>query len=728
MTTSFNVRGATSIQSSLGPLYLQLSNIPPAVSTLYTEWLTTTDLINASVLIFTQKILDDGRTVHYIRCGSKYINNVLIGGFPYLVLRNQPQYWYLTTNNAVVPTQSTVDLLEYVPFYIVNNAGNAWSIYNNGQMNIVSLAPLATVNKLVSLYIQEQTQPIVYASRLIAGPATLSPALSGASVYTVDGGNVTINGFDIGVDGQYLTVYALNGWVITLANLSGAVSIEQQIVTPTGADVVSPPGGTFELLYDTTVSKWIVLTQMAAAGGSMVSLANGTAAAPSLSFAADTNTGIYRQVADVDILRFTNGGADSFRTSPGAFLPAGDLTKDLGAVAERYSVVYCGTVSSGASDLVLNGNAAVIPDADNTKTLGLVGTRWLTVFTPTVSNSGDLTLSSGGSVIPQADNFRDLGRIATRWQKVFTLAMDAGASDLTLIGNTAVIPDADNTKDLGLVGTRWRNLYTTGINAGAADLTLTGNAAVKPTVDNSITCGAALFRWADVYTLGINSGASVLTLTATTRIVPSGDTTLHLGSSALRFNTVNCIALDADVSDITVGVGVAMKPSVDSAKTLGTAALRWNAIYANNFYPAGFAVNAFLENGTLMPALQTTNTDITATYTTQTATWYRVGNLVTVVGDIVWNTLTAGTGDLILITSTPASFPPGFANGTPGSVMYNGITIASGTLGIIATTTTGRCDFATVSDAGGAGTVAIGSVAGTGRIRYTLNYFTVSIS
>ena len=167
MTTSFNVRASIGITTSKGIIYLQLSNIPQSITTKYTEWITTTDLINATVFIITQKILVDGRTVHYIRCGSKFIAKTYINNTQYLVLVNQPQYWYLTNDNTIIPTESIVDLLEYQPFYITSPAGETWAIIANGQANVVSLLPLIQVNKLCTLVIYEQTQPIVYSTRYI---------------------------------------------------------------------------------------------------------------------------------------------------------------------------------------------------------------------------------------------------------------------------------------------------------------------------------------------------------------------------------------------------------------------------------------------------------------------------------------------------------------------------------------------------------------------------------
>ena len=285
---------------------------------------------NPSVYVITQ-----ADTYHYIRCGAQYMAATNTG----VILQNQPFEWFLSSSN--VATQSNVDLLEPEPFYLISGANPALGVIiaSNGQGIAFMMASSLNAQNLITLSIQEQSQPYVDATRYLTN-GTYSPSASGASAYVATG-NVTINGFNAGVNGQTLTIYAINSAIITLNNLSGAVNVGEQIVTTSGGPETSQPGGSFQLIYNIDTAHWIVLTQMAEQSGTTLPLANGTVSAPSLSFADDSETGLYRNPGNAGYIRVTNRAINTVNFTMTGIMPAADATFAIGAMSLRFFRYLC---------------------------------------------------------------------------------------------------------------------------------------------------------------------------------------------------------------------------------------------------------------------------------------------------------------------------------------------------------------------------------------------------
>jgi hypothetical protein len=696
-----------------------------------TELIIATGVQNASVFVVIQNSDAAGNeTFHEIRYGNKYIGNEIVDGVVRLKLVNKPYPWYFVSSNTAPITNSTVDLLVNTPFFMSTLLSQAVFYTTFGiPTGLISLIQLNNVNEKLILDIEAQSQPNIDESRIL-GAGTYSPAPAYSTILSTTGA-VTINGFTAGIDGQSMVVYGTGGSVITANSSSILVQSNQQIITPSGGPTLTPPNGSFEFIYSGATQKWRLLTQMAGTSGTTVSLADGTAAAPSLSFSADPDTGLYRQIADSGVIRITNDGTETLRFTTTGLIPLATGTLDLGTGALAYQNVYTNNIGTSAGPLVMQGTV-FNPTGDLSNDIGTAVIRWGTVFTPAInSGAADITLVPNAAVVPSADNTKSLGLPGTRWSEVDTLAINSGAGNLTLTPNAAVIPSADNTKSLGLPGTRWSEVDTLAINSGAANLILTPTTAVIPSADNTKTLGESATRWSTVFAPIINSGpATDLTLSAGSNFIkPPNDIATNLGTGAARFASILTTNVNSGTSDLSLTPNAAVVPNADNTKSLGISGTRWSNLYATNWFPENLSTNAFLENGTLTPDLQTTNTDITITYSAvRSATWYRQGNMVFVTGQLQWNTLTAGTGDGILLNSTPTAFPPALSTGTPGTITYSGISIVSGTISILATTTVGRSNILNTTDAGVLAAIPIGSFSGVGQILYHFTYYTTTLA
>ncbi len=121
------------------------------------------------------------------------------------------------------------------------------------------------------------------------------------SYYRVQGpgGAFTITGFQGGTDGRLVTLYNTTAYQMTIAHQNGFSSATNRFITGTGADIVingvaSPNGGggSVTLQYNSTDSRWIVISTNNQAGGggtSYWSLTGNSGTAPATNFVGTTD-------------------------------------------------------------------------------------------------------------------------------------------------------------------------------------------------------------------------------------------------------------------------------------------------------------------------------------------------------------------------------------------------------------------------------------------------------
>ena len=340
----------------------------------------------------------------------------------------------------------------------------------------------------------------------------------------------------------------------------------------------------------------------------LLSLDDGTAAAPSLTTTADTNTGLFFSAADT--LAFTAGGTAQFTMSDGAITPVSDGDIDLGTSSFRFEtgffdnltvtdvIASAGTVTAGTNisasgtitstgTLTATNNAAVggTLTVTGATTLGstVAATGKITADagididninidgTTIALSSGALTLDAAGDIVLDADGgdvtLKDDGTtFATLTNTSGDLIIKSGTTtaatfsgaNVTFAGTLAVgghLNVADN--DLQNVG----NIALDSITADGSTITITGN--------TTFSDGAYDFDIASHDTSnGLKLGGTLVTATAAELNIMDGVT-----ATASEINTLDGITavvgeLNAlDLGSTAVGTAIASKAVVlDSNK------------------------------------------------------------------------------------------------------------------------------------------------------------------
>lgn len=152
-----------------------------------------------------------------------------------------------------------------------------------------------------------------------------------------------------------------------------------------------------------------------------IQLADGSAGSPSLNFANDTNTGIFRPTADT--IAFTEGGAEAMRIDSSGNLLIGDTSSTggrlfmKGGFARFSDGTYTGYYGK-ASDLVVGGGA------------GDLAVRSDAAILFSNSSTERMRISSGGSVMINT-TANDLGKLNVSGSVyLFDLGSGAGSSTL----------------------------------------------------------------------------------------------------------------------------------------------------------------------------------------------------------------------------------------------------------------------------------------------------------
>ena len=185
--------------------------------------------------------------------------------------------------------------------------------------------------------------------------------------------------------------------------------------------------------------------------GGIVSLADGTAGAPSLTNTGDVNAGLFFSAADT--LAFSAGGTAQFTMADGVIAPVTDSDVDLGTSSLYFKNSYIDTVTTTGA-ITAGGNI----------------TRGGTVVTDgSITDTGDFTIDVAGDITIDADG----GDIRLK---------DAGATYLTFTNSSgdAVILQDTNDKDIIFRGVDANNFIT----ALTLDMSAAGaaafNSSIKP--------------------------------------------------------------------------------------------------------------------------------------------------------------------------------------------------------------------------------------------------------
>ncbi len=237
--------------------------------------------------------------------------------------RAQFLVWSGGVGTLTLPTASTV--------------GNGWFVMvRNGGSGILTLTPSGTdtIDSNITQQLQ-LTESLVIVSNGINGYSTFAYGRSNTFAYTqlaktVTGGTVTLTAVEYAnVVQEYYGALTSNQFVVLPSTVqiyylnnqtTGSYSLTFKTSAVGAATVTVPQGQTLTVVCDGTN----VYNSSSASGGTVTSLTinQGSAAAPSLNFTGNTNTGMY-QPATNQVGFALNGSNALTLTTSGLFVPAG---------------------------------------------------------------------------------------------------------------------------------------------------------------------------------------------------------------------------------------------------------------------------------------------------------------------------------------------------------------------------------------------------------------------
>jgi len=237
--------------------------------------------------------------------------------------RAQFLVWSSGVGTITLPTASTV--------------GNGWFVMvRNGGTGILTLTPSGTDTIDAAATQQLQlTESLVIVSNGINGYSTFAYGRSNTFAYTqlakvVTGGTTTLTAVEYANVVQGYSGALLSNQIVVLPSTvqiyylnnqtTGAFSLTFKTSAVSAATVTVPQGQTLTVVCDGTN----VYNSSSASGGTVTSLTinSGSAAAPSLNFTGNTNTGLYQPATNQ--VGFALNGANALTlTTSGLFVPAG---------------------------------------------------------------------------------------------------------------------------------------------------------------------------------------------------------------------------------------------------------------------------------------------------------------------------------------------------------------------------------------------------------------------
>ena len=237
--------------------------------------------------------------------------------------RAQFLVWSSGVGTITLPTASTV--------------GNGWFIMvRNGGTGILTLTPSGTdtIDAAVTQQLQ-LTESLVIVSNGVDGYSTFAYGRSNTFAYTqlakvVTGGTTTLTAVEYANVVQGYSGALLSNQIVVLPSTvqiyylnnqtTGSFSLTFKTSAVSAATVTVPQGQTLTVVCDGTN----VYNSSSASGGTVTSLTinSGSAAAPSLNFTGNTNTGMYQPATNQVGFALNGSNALTLSTS-GLFVPAG---------------------------------------------------------------------------------------------------------------------------------------------------------------------------------------------------------------------------------------------------------------------------------------------------------------------------------------------------------------------------------------------------------------------
>lgn len=244
----------------------------------------------------------------------------------------------------------------------------------------------------------------------------------------------------------------------------------------------------------------------------------------------------------------------------------GDLTRDLGSSALRWSTGYIENIATG-----INAGKLVALQAYNTGTFS-----YDDLFTLTAGSPPTAVLASSVTATTQAPNDNST-KLATTAYVDASAATGANVhlSNLAAVAvNTALLSALDSSIDFGDATNRWVSMYglhyRTGQSAGHAfTLDAYDTTSFGYTTFATLTAGL-------VPTMSLSGSVTSVTQAAS-------DNSTKLATTAYADNQVSTIAANKALSNLSgVAINTSLVSDTDITDNLGTQAIRWDTVYTEN--------------------------------------------------------------------------------------------------------------------------------------------------
>jgi hypothetical protein len=303
--------------------------------------------------------------------------------------------WGAISGASTLQNQEYTATAGQTTFAVTYTAGSIEGVYRNG-------IKLGTTD-----YTASSGTDIVLASGAVVGDLICIVSFTNVGVLTAG-----VNTVSFGSTGLTPGTAASGDIVVsgTLAVASGGTGVTTS--TGTGSTVLSN-------------SPTLVTPVLGSATATQLTTGLGSAAAPSITFTGDTNTGIFSPAADT--IAFSEGGVEAARFDASGRLLIGTTTSG---------------VATGVMQTISNSSASYTQYNRGTSGGGIVGSEGtgLVYYTYTGSLGSEtyalrMSIDASGNVLPGVNGTQNLGSSSLRWANLFTsdLHLNNGIGNYTIV-------------------------------------------------------------------------------------------------------------------------------------------------------------------------------------------------------------------------------------------------------------------------------------------------------